>query len=618
MKFTWLHISDLHANTGGQRYLYPLVRTSFFEDLTYLFDQTGPVDLVLFTGDLAYHGDGQEYECVEEVLGGICDKLKALGGREPVFMAVPGNHDLERPDSPAEIAALEEFCDSQEAQKRFWNEEGSPLRLIVSRMFRSYSAWLRTTRLPRAPALKTGLLPGDFTATFEKEGHRLGVVGLNTAFLHVGDTQKGKLAVDTCQLGHAAPGDYEEWFAQNEFSLLLTHHPDDWLADSARIQFKDLRPPGKFAAHLFGHLHEGGLTSLRSGGAELLNLFQGPSLFGLERFGSHDKRIHGYCIGQIDSGDKSLVFWPRNAIRMQMGGWEFAADLSVGLPSKTSERTGQIYLTGAIPPRKTKSGGLTIEQLSDARAQQDDLHAALQVYLHRIPPEERYAEATLVELIRRHLSGDFGPHRPSKYWRGHFLVAKYEDEVVGMLLWYDDLQAGFSFISYLAAKKPAIGKSNPNDIGRALFRELLPLRRGIANQGPLRILSEVDDPRKTNNPVERRRRLSRVRLFNTIAAYEGVQLRCIDMTFLQPKLNPWGKEPEEDLLLVYVADDLPTSLPRKDIAEIVEWTCTKLYAANISTDPVESREYEEYLQGLSRKVIQALPENVRLLRVEQL
>lgn len=619
MKFTWLHVSDLHAGMSDEQYLFPAVRAELFSDLAFLLDKTGPVDLVMFTGDLANRGLQADYVEVEEILGRVCGELKKFGGNVPPLAVVPGNHDLERPKDPGDLAELIAFSENADVQWRFWHEAGNRSRCVVENMFQSYTEWWRATGLLKAPSFKAGVLPGDFSATYEKEGHAIGVVGLNTAFLHVADDLRGKLAVDMRQLAMAIPGDYEDWFARHEFSLLLTHHPEDWFADISRQKFREIRPPGRFAAHLFGHLHEGSATTFRygSGGKGTLNLFQAPSLFGLEQYGTRDERSHGFCVGQIDLEEKSLVFWPRRATRTQAGNWDFGADVGVGLP-KGVEHTDPIPLdsTAGSPSTPAK---LRIESIAEAGRQRDELRCAIQIYNERLPAEERYDESILVDLIRHHLSGDFGANRPSAYWKAHLLVSKYGAEVVGMLLGYDDLSASISFVSYLVAKPPRPDVVNEDVISEELLREFLRIHEQDGEARKLRYLTEVDDPTRTDDPTERLRRLARIALFDRFAAYAGIELRVLDLTFLQPKLDPWaGDAPEKELMLLYAAESVPASLSKTEALEILTWSYTQLYAANMFDDPADFERYMAYVRSLLERVANKLPDRVELLRVQKL
>src|ERR1043165_556159 len=105
--FNWLHLTDLHFGLQGQDSLWPNVREVFWNDLEKLHEKSGPWDAVLFTGDLVQSGSEAEFNELEvKVLGPLWDRLTQLGSKDPVLLAVPGNHDLVRPDGKKTKAAL--------------------------------------------------------------------------------------------------------------------------------------------------------------------------------------------------------------------------------------------------------------------------------------------------------------------------------------------------------------------------------------------------------------------------------------------------------------------------------------------------------------------------------
>ncbi|WP_437479180.1 hypothetical protein WME75_32775 [Sorangium sp. So ce1014] len=86
---------------------------------------------------------------------------------------------------------------------------------------------------------------------------------------------------------------------------LLTHHPPEWLHPQARQEFhQEVDPAGRFAAHFFGHMHEGTATSTAHGGGHARHALQGASLFGLEEHhgpgGRGVTRPHGFSAGRFE------------------------------------------------------------------------------------------------------------------------------------------------------------------------------------------------------------------------------------------------------------------------------------------------------------------------------
>src|ERR1035441_9628857 len=99
--FNWLHLTDLHFGLAGQPSLWPNVRQVFFDDLSRLHEQCGPWNAVLFTGDLTQTGHRDEFAALnEKVLRPLWGKLTELGSEDAVFLAIPGNPDLQRPELP--------------------------------------------------------------------------------------------------------------------------------------------------------------------------------------------------------------------------------------------------------------------------------------------------------------------------------------------------------------------------------------------------------------------------------------------------------------------------------------------------------------------------------------
>ncbi len=330
--FGWLHLTDLHQGQGGQGWLWPNVREILFDDLEKLHDRCGPWDVVLFTGDLTQRGSKEEFDQLSRTLRSLWDHLRRLGST-PSLLTVPGNHDLTRPDPRRpETVLLSRWAQFPEIQAEFWADPDSVYRKFVREAFANYSAWATSHPFcSLEPA--AGLLPGDFSTVLERGELRLGIVGLNTSFLQLTDNNyEGKLAVDVRQFHAACGGDGPAWLRNCDIALVMTHHPPEWLSPSAREHFfGEVVPPGRFAAHLFGHMHEHMSTALSIGGSAVRRQLQGSSLFGLETFGDGKlERRHGYTAGRIDfdeQGEVSLRLWPRAARRHAAGHWRIVQDL---------------------------------------------------------------------------------------------------------------------------------------------------------------------------------------------------------------------------------------------------------------------------------------------------
>jgi predicted phosphodiesterase len=314
--FSWLHLTDFHFGLRGQNCLWPNLRQPFLDDLAILHDQTGPWQAVFFTGDLVQQGKSEEFREMQlEVLTRLWQELAELGSGDAVMLAVPGNHDLYRPNPKEDNPAIDMLLDKDGFNRiadKFWDNPGGAYRLVINNAFAAYAEWWSST--PNRPKnLTTGILPGDFSCTLQCSDQNIGIVGLNTSFLQLqGGDYQGKLVWDTRQLHAACNGAIDDWLKNHDVCLLLTHQGPDWLTvDAKKHGETEIAPAGRFALHLFGHMHEAKIETIRKiGNSKATWLCQGSSAFGMELFGEPPKemRSHGYAAGRIDFDQNQANF----------------------------------------------------------------------------------------------------------------------------------------------------------------------------------------------------------------------------------------------------------------------------------------------------------------------
>lgn len=180
---SWLHMTDHHLGMAGQAHLWPNIREAFYNDLAELHEATGPWAAVFFTGDLVQGGRAEEFRRIGTWLEELWAEFKSLGS-SPALFTVPGNHDLARPNPKlSAVRLLVKWSDNQEIHEEFWADPDSEYRQIITGSLSNYSDWWSSSPLICRQNLSTGVLPGDFTATLEIRGLRIGVAGLNTTFL---------------------------------------------------------------------------------------------------------------------------------------------------------------------------------------------------------------------------------------------------------------------------------------------------------------------------------------------------------------------------------------------------------------------------------------------------
>ncbi len=232
---------------------------------------------------------------------------------------------------PAVDALLEPERFGRIADK-FWDRPDGSYRRVVDQAFAAWREWWAGTS-HRPAALRDGALPGDLAATLTIGERRIGIMALNTAFLQLasGDYQ-GKLVWDPRQVAALCPDGIDRWEQAHDGCLLLTHQGPQWLtAEAQAAGEREIAPAGRFALHLFGHMHETRIDAHRRGGDQrVTRLYQGASLFGMEHYGEPPKlaRSHGYGAGELcfDNDAARLRLWPRIAT-CKTGPWRYVPDV---------------------------------------------------------------------------------------------------------------------------------------------------------------------------------------------------------------------------------------------------------------------------------------------------
>ena len=208
---SWLHLTDLYfskdpsSTMSAQRWLWPTVREEFVRDLGRLIkDRTGPLDLVLFSGDLAQSGTPADYLGLDEMLRQLWGEFNW-----PAQMA-------------GTTVAMRSWASNEELRNHFWRDDTNEYRQLIQRVFGPYKEWWDRRPGPKNVSLQHGLIPGDFSATYQKDGLKLGIVGLNSAFLQLGKgVRAGELLdLDPRQLHEVCKGGVDEWSKAHDIKLL--------------------------------------------------------------------------------------------------------------------------------------------------------------------------------------------------------------------------------------------------------------------------------------------------------------------------------------------------------------------------------------------------------------
>ena len=243
-----LHISDIHLK-------HPLCQTKHDPELyfrqelvTHASTQAshfGDVDAILVTGDVAFRGLKEEYDCASAWLEELAN---AVGCNKRRIYVVPGNHDVDRSVFGKDIAArnaikaIATASGNQAREKelivQLGGKNGERDLFASIANFNFFAAkydcqydphrlfWSTTLRIDRRTVLR--------------------LYGLNSTLISGvdGTDHKGTLFMGPPQLNvPRAPG---------TVNLVMAHHPPEWMSDQQEVETRLFGTPNIV---LFGHNH---------------------------------------------------------------------------------------------------------------------------------------------------------------------------------------------------------------------------------------------------------------------------------------------------------------------------------------------------------------------------
>ena len=120
--FRILHISDLHAREQSRWSTDALLLAA----RSVLLNETNQhnIDVLAFTGDIAFSGKPQEYQIAFEWIEDFCLSPSGLNLDPSQLLFVPGNHDVDRAKITPVAEAIEDSllrASSQEDVAKYFN-----------------------------------------------------------------------------------------------------------------------------------------------------------------------------------------------------------------------------------------------------------------------------------------------------------------------------------------------------------------------------------------------------------------------------------------------------------------------------------------------------------------
>ena len=249
---TWLHLSDFHFRSDErQRWDENIVLHALLSDVQERIVSDGlRPDFAVVSGDIAFSGQQDEY-----ILAGhfFDDLLQVTGLSKSRLLVVPGNHDVNRKAISRGTRTITDALDSREKMAEVLTDEND--RRALLRKLDPYARFL-------TDYFAGQLLFDDeryfYVRDLEAAGQKVAVLGLNSAWLSLGKTDYGRLALGERQVRGAL-----EASQLADVRIALMHHPFDWLWEYDREDCEGLLLEGcDFILH--GHLHRAGLLSLQT------------------------------------------------------------------------------------------------------------------------------------------------------------------------------------------------------------------------------------------------------------------------------------------------------------------------------------------------------------------
>jgi predicted phosphodiesterase len=338
---TWLHLSDWHQRR--EDFNLRVVRDALIEDLrkrVNISPDLSTIDFIIFSGDIAFSGQKEEYEAaIENLFNPLLETVNLDANR---LFIVPGNHDLNR--NYLELlppTLLLPF--TSEMQVGDWLTSDRKRSKILA-PFEAYSQFV---------SAYCGQDHSDFASIrrFNVSGKQVALLGLNSALMCArnkdlmgGENDYGNLVVGEPQLHDAL-----KEIVDADVRIAVLHHPFGWLTQFERLRIEE-RLCQSCHFILNGHQHLPKIYLSRSSIGECLIIPAGASYN--RRVTSDSRYVNAYNFVHLDFAEaKGKVYLRRWSDRQT----KWIADTN-------QDPNGEYIFTS---PTSDKAGSITTHQEVD-------------------------------------------------------------------------------------------------------------------------------------------------------------------------------------------------------------------------------------------------------------
>jgi formylglycine-generating enzyme required for sulfatase activity/predicted MPP superfamily phosphohydrolase/energy-coupling factor transporter ATP-binding protein EcfA2 len=216
-----LHLSDIHfkkKKDDQDKAFRQDVQQKLIKAVKDHLKEHEPPEVVVITGDIAFSGKKPEYDEALELFGNLKDILQ----KDTQFLAVPGNHDVDR-DQVDKFASLYNVVKDKQVDEFLRQTDQVKRKIFIK--FKAYRKFLHQVN-PTLLESKKSNRDYFWVKNFKEKG--VSFLGLNSAWASEGNNDRMNIALGNQQVMQAL-----EKSGEIPYRILLMHHPlFNWLEES--------------------------------------------------------------------------------------------------------------------------------------------------------------------------------------------------------------------------------------------------------------------------------------------------------------------------------------------------------------------------------------------------
>lgn len=283
MGLSVIHFSDIHIKSSDDLIMKRIeqIRAACASVIV-----PGNDVLLLISGDIAFSGKVDQYNCAYALLDSIGNYLREQRNATIHYSFVPGNHDCDFDASNSIRDALLSGVSSTKVNMEYYGQ--------VSNVQSNYRDFAATYGLE-----ETDLV---YKSELSVDGNRIAILQFNTAWMSVLDETPGRIIMPSDLLCDIDPSEYKAVFS-------VLHHPINWLNPDYKEKFSTyIRTVTDLA--FVGHEHQRDSFAMSAGkwcfseihAKELQDSNSKNSAFSVLNFDSAFQGYDTFCFSWSESG----------------------------------------------------------------------------------------------------------------------------------------------------------------------------------------------------------------------------------------------------------------------------------------------------------------------------